>query len=92
MRDDPPFPLLGYLVATILTEKLATALELGDVNTRDRDWADIWHLTGAHNPDGDTLTRAAHRSAHRAYRYEHYPASEPESRAAAGVFLVWRRR
>jgi hypothetical protein len=61
MLGDPPFPPLGYSVQTVPTEKLATALELGDVDTRDRDWADIRPFIGAHKLDGDTLTRAVHR-------------------------------
>lgn len=40
--------LLGYPVETVLAEKLATAIDLGPANTRVRDWADVYTLTGLH--------------------------------------------
>jgi hypothetical protein len=54
MLGGEPFELLGYPVETVLAEKIAAALDLGGLNTRDRDWADVWRLTGAHDLDGDT--------------------------------------
>lgn len=39
-----PFEVLSYPVETILAEKLCTAVELGDANTRIRDYLDIWRL------------------------------------------------
>jgi hypothetical protein len=32
-----PFTLYGYPIATVIAEKLSTAVALGDLNTRDRD-------------------------------------------------------
>jgi hypothetical protein len=43
-----PIEVLGYPVVTILAEKIATALALGAANTRVRDYADIYTLTGSH--------------------------------------------
>lgn len=34
------FTLLGYPIEQVLAEKIATMVERGDTNTRDRDWAD----------------------------------------------------
>lgn len=45
--DAPPIRILGYPIATVLAEKLVTAIELGRANTRVRDFADIHLLTGA---------------------------------------------
>jgi hypothetical protein len=50
--------VLGYPVETVLAEKIATAIALGPANTRVRDYADIYALTGRH-----TLTRSMARSA-----------------------------
>jgi len=41
-----PVRVLGYPVETILAEKIATAIALGPANTRVRDYADIYILTG----------------------------------------------
>jgi hypothetical protein len=40
--------VLGYPIETVLAEKLSTAIALGPVNTRVRDYADIYTLTGSH--------------------------------------------
>ncbi|PWJ52831.1 Nucleotidyl transferase AbiEii toxin, Type IV TA system [Quadrisphaera granulorum] len=42
----PAVSVLGYPLETVLAEKLATAIELGEVNTRMKDYADVWTLTG----------------------------------------------
>ena len=43
-----PVRVLGYPVETVLAEKIATAIALGPANTRVRDYADIYALTGIH--------------------------------------------
>lgn len=43
-----PVRVLGYPVETVLAEKVATAIALGPANTRIRDYADIYTLTGIH--------------------------------------------
>lgn len=53
-----PVRVLGYPVETVLAEKIATAIALGPANTRVRDYADIYTLTGNH--------AIAHRTARRA--------------------------
>lgn len=47
--DLPPVRLLGYPIETVLAEKLCTAIALGEGNTRVRDYADIFILTGKHS-------------------------------------------
>jgi hypothetical protein len=47
LRAELPAPvILGYQVQTVLAEKVCTAVELGQANTRVRDYADVWTLTG----------------------------------------------
>lgn len=43
-----PIRILGYPLETVLAEKLVTAIDLGEANTRVRDFADIYTLTGSH--------------------------------------------
>lgn len=43
-----PIRVLRYPVATVLAEKVATAIDPGPANTRVRDYADIYTLTGIH--------------------------------------------
>ena len=57
---------LGYPIVTVLAEKLSTAVQLGEANTRIRDYVDLYNLTGTHplafQPTRDALlATAAHR-------------------------------
>jgi hypothetical protein len=58
-----PVRVLGYPVETVLAEKIATAMALGPANTRVRDYADIYTLTGrqpvAHRPAREALLATA---------------------------------
>ena len=47
--DTAAVRVLGYPIETVLAEKLATAIMLGAANTRVRDYADIYTLTGRHD-------------------------------------------
>jgi hypothetical protein len=53
-----PVRVLGYPIETVLAEKLSTAITLGPVNTRVRDYADIYTLTGSHIVAHDTARAA----------------------------------
>ncbi|WP_264019561.1 nucleotidyl transferase AbiEii/AbiGii toxin family protein [Mycobacterium saskatchewanense] len=44
--DHPPIRILGYPLETVLAETISTAIGLGPPNTRVRDYADIYTLTG----------------------------------------------
>lgn len=48
-----PIEVLGYPVETVLAEKITTAIDLGEANTRVRDLVDIYTVTGSH-----TISRA----------------------------------
>ncbi|MGF1663471.1 MAG: nucleotidyl transferase AbiEii/AbiGii toxin family protein [Kineosporiaceae bacterium] len=66
LRDEhPPVRILGYPLATVIAEKLTTAIDLGDTSTRVRDYADIWIVIRRHDLDGgeliDALTATAAR-------------------------------
>ena len=91
---DETFTLYGYPIATVIAEKLSTAIALGDLNTRDRDYADLHQLITRHHLDGDELTTALHNTAsHRGIQLR--PLSEaisdlPTRRQAS--YAAWRRR
>lgn len=53
-----PVRVLGYPVETVLAEKITTAIGLGPVSTRVRDWADIYTLIGTRRIDGATARAA----------------------------------
>lgn len=50
--------LRGYPLAAAVAEKAVTAVQRGEANTRWRDYADIYTLSGTHSFSGDELTRA----------------------------------
>jgi hypothetical protein len=61
-----PLEVLGYPLATVLAEKLVTAVERGSANTRWRDFADVYLLTRTNDQRGGELvtsitTVAEHR-------------------------------
>lgn len=53
-----PFAMIGYPLETVLAEKLVTMIARGDTTTRDRDFADVWLLTGRHHIDAEALGAA----------------------------------
>lgn len=61
--------LRGYPLAMVHAEKIVTAIARGTVNTRWRDFADIYMLSRHHAIDGSELARAVRRVAeHRKVR------------------------
>ena len=88
------FTLYGYPIATVIAEKLSTAIALGDLNTRDRDYADLHQLITRHRLDGDELTAALNNTAdHRGIRL--HALSEAISDLASrrqASYNSWRRR
>ena len=65
-RGMDPVRVLGYPIETVLAEKISTAIQLGPANTRVRDYADIYTLTGGHvivrhTARSALLVTAAHR-------------------------------
>lgn len=61
--------LVGYPLSMIHAEKVMTAVQRGQVNTRWRDFADVYALARRHDVDGGELTAALARVAdHRQIR------------------------
>lgn len=58
-----PVRMLGYPVATVLAEKTSTALELGEANTRVRDYADLYTITTSRNVDYQEMRDALEATA-----------------------------
>ncbi len=56
----------GYPLSMIFAEKIVTAVQRGIANTRWRDYADVYLLTGKHRVDGDEVRESVRRVA--AYR------------------------
>lgn len=48
LLDGGDLAVLGYPIVTVLAEKICTAIQLGEANTRIRDYVDLFNLTGAH--------------------------------------------
>ncbi|MFT4103400.1 MAG: nucleotidyl transferase AbiEii/AbiGii toxin family protein [Burkholderiaceae bacterium] len=53
-----PICVLGYPLETVLAEKITTAIDLGLANTRVRDFADVFTLTGNHSLSCGTMRAA----------------------------------
>ncbi|MFN8076847.1 MAG: nucleotidyl transferase AbiEii/AbiGii toxin family protein [Kineosporiaceae bacterium] len=92
--DTPAIRLLGYPLATVLAEKLVTAVDLGAANSRVRDFADIWTRIGRHRVDAAELRAALEATAgHRGLPLR--PLSGAVAALAAtreGTYTAFRRR
>ncbi|WP_432507751.1 nucleotidyl transferase AbiEii/AbiGii toxin family protein [Kineococcus arenarius] len=53
-----PVTVLGYPLETVLAAKICTAIALGDANSRMKDYADIWTLTGRHAFERQAVSQA----------------------------------
>jgi predicted nucleotidyltransferase component of viral defense system len=60
LLDDPDFPLLSYPLESVIAEKADTMMFLGDANTRDRDYSDIYLLSEIHPVEAESLRQALH--------------------------------
>jgi nucleotidyltransferase AbiEii toxin of type IV toxin-antitoxin system len=58
LLDHEGFSLLGYPLESVIAEKAITMLTLGDANTRDRDYADVYLLSRVHRIDAGALRDA----------------------------------
>lgn len=58
LLDDHDFRLLGYPLESVIAEKADTMMLLGDANTRDRDYGDIYRLSEIHPVEAESLRRA----------------------------------
>jgi Nucleotidyl transferase AbiEii toxin, Type IV TA system/Domain of unknown function (DUF4365) len=73
-------PLRAYPIERTLAETIATMMERRELNTRDRDFADVWVLSRLHAIDGGRL-----RSALRAVAEHRQHPVEPLARALADM-------
>ena len=60
---DGTITLAGYPLAMICAEKIVTAVQRGQANTRWRDFVDVYTLTHRHDIDGHDLSAAVTRVA-----------------------------
>ncbi len=81
-----PVLVFGYPVETVFAEKIATAIDLGPANTRVRDYADIYTLTGIHVMSHQTARQALLATA------THRGTSVQPLSAAVGSFAELRRQ
>jgi predicted nucleotidyltransferase component of viral defense system len=54
---DPPL-IVGYSMETVVAEKFEAALDLADLNSRMKDFYDIWALSQKYSFDGPSLKEA----------------------------------
>lgn len=58
LEDDNPIRLRGYPLSMVYAEKLVTAVHLGSVNTRWRDYGDLYLLSREHDQNAGELRAA----------------------------------
>ncbi len=63
LLDDSGFRLLGYPLESVIAEKADTMMLLGDANTRDRDYGDVYLLSEIHSVGAQSLRRELNRVA-----------------------------
>jgi hypothetical protein len=61
--QDRDLRILGYPLPMVLAEKLCTAVSLGAGNSRVRDYADIWTLTGLRDIEAADIAAAVNATA-----------------------------
>ncbi|TDC02432.1 nucleotidyl transferase AbiEii/AbiGii toxin family protein [Micromonospora fluostatini] len=91
---DGEIVMIGYPLTMVFAEKLVTALQRGVANTRWRDFADVYLLSGRHDVDGEELAVAMRRVAD--YRgvalVPLTEALEGYSSLAQSRWAAWRRK
>lgn len=92
--DLPPVTLLGYPLAMVLAEKIVTAIDRGEGNTRWRDFADVYTLTHLQSVEAATLRNSLETVA--AYRgvtlAPALPALAEMPERAQPKWRAWRTR
>ncbi len=90
----PPVSLLGYPLTMVLAEKIVTAIDRGEANTRWRDFADVYTLAKAHDVDGTELAASLRVVAE--YRLVELGPLLPRlvgmPQRAQAKWFAWRRR
>lgn len=60
LLDQPPVELMGYTRESVVAEKFEAMVKLGELNSRMKDFFDIWLLSGMFDFDGSQLAAAIH--------------------------------
>ncbi|MQA07714.1 MAG: nucleotidyl transferase AbiEii/AbiGii toxin family protein [Pseudonocardiaceae bacterium] len=94
LLDGPPIELIGYPLPMVLAEKIVTAVERGEANTRWRDFADIYLIAGQHTIKASDLTDAITTvAAYRDVVVAPLRGSLPRyAELAQSRWAAWRRR
>jgi predicted nucleotidyltransferase component of viral defense system len=58
LLDFPEPKLLGYPLESVVAEKIEALVQLGTINSRMKDFYDLWHLTRRFNFEGGLLAQA----------------------------------
>ena len=89
-----PVRIQGYPLPMVIAEKLVTALERGEANTRWRDFADILTISITHEILASELRAALEAvSAYRGVRLRPLlPTLETMTNVAQTKWAIWRRR
>ena len=86
--------LAGYPLHMVHAEKIVTAVQRGVVNTRWRDFGDVWTLSGQHPVSGELLQSAIRQVAQ--YRQADLPPLRDVLEGYAAIaqpkWAPWRRR
>ncbi|HST66174.1 MAG TPA: nucleotidyl transferase AbiEii/AbiGii toxin family protein [Mycobacteriales bacterium] len=90
----PPIIVAGYPLPMVYAEKIVTALQRGTVNTRWRDFADLYILTGRHPAEGPEVHSALSEVA--SYRKVELSSLEQALTGYAAIaqsrWSAWRRK
>lgn len=74
--DFPNAKLLGYPMESVVAEKLEAIVKLGTINSRMKDFYDIWHLARRFDFDGVSLSKAIEATfTHRQTQIEKEPVA-----------------
>jgi len=94
LLTDDTIELVGYPIVMVHAEKLVTALQRGTVNTRWRDFADVWTLSRHLDCDGTELQSALTTVArYRGATLEAiFPALEGYAELAQVRWSLWRAK
>jgi hypothetical protein len=82
--------LCGYPIERALAEKIATMMERGELNTRDRDFADVWVLSRLHMIDAANLRTTLRAVAEHHRGVLHAGSTRPLDRSRRGRRRVRR--
>ncbi|WP_207781947.1 nucleotidyl transferase AbiEii/AbiGii toxin family protein [Phytoactinopolyspora limicola] len=94
LRGGDPIEVTGYPLHMVHAEKIVTAVQRGTVNTRWRDFADLWTLSNHHPVNGADLQNALNEVAQ--YRRAELgllrDALDGYADIAQNKWAAWRRR